>query len=110
MPGDQGFDVDPVQIDTHAKQVEKTLDLLQTALAADQSSRIKSEDFGLIGDLVQLDAWCNSTADKAAEALRIAVEAGNYHVDAVRGWAQARRVDEESAVALINRTGQVRHG
>ena len=110
MPGDQGFDVDPVQIDEHAKQVEKTLELLQTALAADQSSRIKSEDFGLIGDLVQLDAWCNSTADKAAEALRVAVEAGNYHVDAVRGWAQARRVDEESATALINRAGQVRRG
>ncbi|MGW5699784.1 hypothetical protein [Amycolatopsis japonica] len=108
--GKQGFNVDPVRIDEHAKQVEKTLELLQTALSADQTSRIKSEDFGLIGDLVQLDAWCNTAADKAVEALKTAVDAGNHHVDTVRAWAQARRVDDESAEDLVNRAGQVKHG
>lgn len=110
MPGDQGFDVDPVQIDEHAKQVETTLETIRTALAADQQSRIQAGDFGLIGQLVGLDIWCSSTADKAAEALKGAVEAGEYHVSTVRKWAQARRVDEESAIELLNRAEQVKHG
>ncbi|EMD28016.1 hypothetical protein [Amycolatopsis azurea] len=108
--GDQGFNVDPVQIDEHAKQVATTLETIQTALAADQQSRIQAGDFGLIGQLVALDVWCSSTADKAAEALKSAVDAGEHHVSTVRKWAQARRVDEESATELINRAGQVKHG
>ena len=105
-----GFDENPEAIDEHAKQMEATFDVLKEATALSKSDPIGSEAFGLIGRLCFLDRWCDNVAGQARETLESAVKGAEYHVQAVQAWAQARRVDEESASALVKRASEVRGG
>ncbi|WP_370969734.1 hypothetical protein [Amycolatopsis sp. cg9] len=105
-----GFDENPNAIDEHAKQVETTFGVLKEAVELSKNDSIGSDAFGLIGRLCFLDLWCDNVASGAREALDSAVKGADYHVQAVRTWARARRVDEESASALVNRASEVRGG
>lgn len=103
MP-DGGFDVDPEEIDAHAKQVEDILQRLRTAIDAD-NNRVDATSFGLVGMACGLYLWCNSTSDATRETLEAAAKAGEHHVDAVHQWAKARRVDEDTAAELLKQAG-----
>ncbi|MFD8491987.1 hypothetical protein [Amycolatopsis sp. NPDC059657] len=107
MP-DGGFDVDPEEIDAHAKQVEDILTRLKTAIDAD-NNRVDAMSFGAVGVACGLYLWCNSTADRTRETLETAVKSGEHHVDAVHTWAKARRVDEQTASDLLKQSGTT-HG
>jgi hypothetical protein len=99
---DGGFEVDPDEIDAHAKQVDATLRELKTAADADQS-RVDGLAFGLVGNLMGLHLLCDSTTERAMDQLRVAVEAGDRHVRAVQTWARQKRVDEETVQELLEK-------
>lgn len=105
----QGFNVDPVQIDEHAKQVEKTQDHLRMALDADRD-RVDMMAFGLIGNQCGMPLICNNLSENVREALQSAISAGEHHVAAVRKWAEVRRVNEQDAIDLLKRAEQVERG
>ncbi|MEU5258531.1 hypothetical protein [Amycolatopsis sp. NPDC021455] len=105
-----GFEESPEAIDEHAKQIEATFDVLKEAAALSNDQPIGSEAFGVIGQLCFLDRWCGNVAGQARETLESAVQGAEYHVQAVQAWAKARRVDEESASALVKRASEVRGG
>ncbi|WP_158879635.1 hypothetical protein [Amycolatopsis anabasis] len=99
---DDGFHVDPEEIDAHAKQVEATYGELTTALEA-AHQRMDEGGFGLIGTVLGLGLWCNNTMERATETLQAAADAGKRHVDTVHQWAQVKRVDEESVQNLLKK-------
>ncbi|MEA5359802.1 hypothetical protein VA596_09655 [Amycolatopsis sp., V23-08] len=105
-----GFDENPDAIDAHAKQIEATFGVLKEASELSKNDPIDSGAFGLIGQLCFLDQWCANVAGQARETLESAVKGAEYHVQAVQTWAKARRVDEASASALVNRASEVRGG
>ncbi|UOZ08965.1 hypothetical protein [Amycolatopsis sp. WQ 127309] len=105
-----GFDENPEAIDEHAKQMEATFDVLKQALALSRDDPIGPDAFGLIGQVCQLSTWCGHLAGQATDTLESVVAGADYHVQAVQAWAKARRVDEESASALVNRASEVSRG
>ncbi|AIG81194.1 hypothetical protein [Amycolatopsis japonica] len=105
----QGFDVNPDQIDEHAKQVERTHEHLRTALDADKD-RVDVLAFGLIGNLCGMSLICNNLSENVREALQSAISSGEHHVAAVRKWAEVRRVTDQDAVDLLKRAEQVERG
>ncbi|MFC3450321.1 hypothetical protein [Amycolatopsis speibonae] len=107
--GDQGFNVDPVRIDEHAKQVEETHEHLRVALDADKD-RVDMLAFGLIGNMCGMPLICNNLSENVREALQSAISAGEHHVAAVRKWAEVRRVTEQDAIDLLKRAEQVERG
>ncbi|OZM72705.1 hypothetical protein CFN78_13850 [Amycolatopsis antarctica] len=99
MTAPGGFEVDPLEVDEHARHVDHVQARLETALDA-ANQRLGSEDFGIVGrGLAQI---CNENMESVIGTLRAAVDAGHTHVDSVRKWAEAKRVDEESVQALLN--------
>ncbi|RZQ64251.1 hypothetical protein [Amycolatopsis suaedae] len=100
--GDNGFHVAPDQVTAHAQRVERTHEVLDQALQA-ANQRMGYEAFGLLGLAF---AWrCNETMEGMTEALRTAIDTSNYHVSAVRKWAEVKRVDEESIGTLLGKIG-----
>ncbi|GAB2760626.1 hypothetical protein [Amycolatopsis magusensis] len=98
--GDQGFNADPDEIDAHAASVASTHQLLRSAVDATQA-RLSVDAFGDLG--FGLELLCNNTMEDAVETLRRAEEAGQAHADAVRQWAEHKRVDEEEIQRLLKK-------
>jgi hypothetical protein len=105
-----GFEENPEAIDAHAQQLAATFDVLHQALELSKDDPLDAGAFGVIGQACFLDTWCGNVAGKARDTLESAVKGAEYHVQAVQAWATARRVDEESAAALVKRASEVRGG
>jgi len=92
-----GFEMDPRTATEHAGHVESAQALLGGALDAAEN-RLGSDDFGSLGHL--LAGRCDETMAEILGALRSAVDTGRGHATAVRAWAEAGHVDENTVLPL----------